>query len=145
MEQSNLNNQELWGGGVWKLYISRALTAWGDRLWSFGLGLLLFKIFPENLTIVAAFGLIDSLASITLGAVIGSWIDASNRLKAAKTFLVVQNLFVAIDCCIFAVYFHWSSEIVEQFGEWIKVYVATNIIKTFKIQDSGCSDSFKTE
>jgi len=124
MEQSNLNNQELWGGGVWKLYISRALTAWGDRLWSFGLGLLLFKIFPENLTIVAAFGLIDSLASITLGAVIGSWIDASNRLKAAKTFLVVQNLFVAIDCCIFAVYFHWSSEIVEQFGEWIKVVIA---------------------
>ena len=86
------------------------------------------RVFPENLTIVAAFGLIDSLASITLGAVIGSWIDASNRLKAAKTFLVVQNLFVAIDCCIFAVYFHWSSEIVEHFGEWIKVSVATNII-----------------
>ena len=23
----------LWKDGAWKLYISRALTAWGDRLW----------------------------------------------------------------------------------------------------------------
>lgn len=30
--------------GMWKLYISRALTAWGDRLWSFGLGLFLLRV-----------------------------------------------------------------------------------------------------
>ena len=30
--------------GLWKLYISRALTAWGDRLWSFGLGLFLLRV-----------------------------------------------------------------------------------------------------
>ena len=30
--------------GLWKLYISRALTAWGDRLWSFGLGLFLLHV-----------------------------------------------------------------------------------------------------
>ena len=30
--------------GLWKLYISRALTAWGDRLWSFGLGLFLIHV-----------------------------------------------------------------------------------------------------
>ena len=30
--------------GLWKLYISRFLTAWGDRMWSFGLGLFLLKV-----------------------------------------------------------------------------------------------------
>ena len=30
--------------GLWKLYISRALTAWGDRLWSFGLDLFLLHV-----------------------------------------------------------------------------------------------------
>ena len=37
--------------GLWKLYISRALTAWGDRLWNFGLGLFLLHVrtvFPVN-------------------------------------------------------------------------------------------------
>ena len=114
----------LWRGGVWKLYISRALTAWGDRLWAFGLGLLLYRIYPDNLTLVAAFGLTDSFVSITLGAAVGNWIDASQRLRAAKTFLVIQNLFVAVDCCIFAVFFHWQLEIIQHFGDWIKVVVA---------------------
>ena len=31
-------------GGLWKLYISRFLTAWGDRMWSFGLGLFLLRV-----------------------------------------------------------------------------------------------------
>ena len=114
----------LWRGGAWKLYISRALTAWGDRLWSFGLGLLLFRIYPENLTLVAAYGLTKCFLSITLGAAIGNWIDGVKRLRAAQTFLVLQNLFVALDCCMFGAYFHWQQEIIENTGEWIKIIVA---------------------
>ena len=34
-------------GGLWKLYISRFLTAWGDRMWSFGLGLFLLRVRNE--------------------------------------------------------------------------------------------------
>ena len=114
----------LWSDGVWKLYISRALTAWGDRLWAFGLGLLLFRIFPDDLTLVAAFGLTNSLISITLGAYIGNWIDSSNRLTAAKLFLLMQNSFVALDCALFAAYFYWQEEIVGQFGDQVKIVVA---------------------
>ena len=47
----------------------------------FGLGLLVFRIYPENLTLVAAFGLIRCLVRITLGASVGSWIDGVKRLR----------------------------------------------------------------
>ena len=129
MTESSEAAYSWWGGGVWKLYISRALTAWGDRLWSFGLSLLLFKIFPENLTLVAAFGLANCVVSITLGAAVGNWIDSSTRLTAAKFFLIIQNSFVALDCSLFAAFFHWEEEIVAHCGDWIKVVVA--IIASF--------------
>ena len=64
----NINDRS----SVWKLYVSRALTSWGDRLWSFGLGLLLFRIYPENLRVIAAYGITNSLVSIISGSVIGS-------------------------------------------------------------------------
>jgi hypothetical protein len=63
------------------LYLSRALTAWGDRLWSFGLGMFLFRIQPENLMLLAGFGLARSLTSILFGAAIGAWIDRTGRLR----------------------------------------------------------------
>ena len=123
-DDSEEKDHGLWKGGLWKLYISRALTAWGDRLWAFGLGLLLFRIYPENLTLVAAFGLIRCFVSITLGALVGNWIDRGERLRAAKTFLVLQNIFVAVNCCIFASYYHWQQPIVE-FSSSMKIVVAT--------------------
>ena len=36
---------------------------------------------------------------------IGAWIDKTSRLRAAKTFLIIQNLFVAICCTILATFF----------------------------------------
>ncbi len=66
------------------LYLSRALTAWGDRLWSFGLGMFLFRIQPENLMLLAGFGLARSLTSILFGAAIGAWIDRTGRLRSVR-------------------------------------------------------------
>jgi len=115
-------------GGFWKLYVSRALTAWGDRLWAFGLGLLLYRIYPADLTVVAGYGLANCVVSIIFGASIGNWIDSSQRLAAAKTFLLVQNISVAVNCCILASYFHWKTEALEYFGSWITAAVAVTSI-----------------
>jgi len=118
-------DQEITAGGAWKLYCSRALTAWGDRLWAFGLGLLLFRIYPEDLSVVSGYGLANSAVSIIFGASIGNWIDSSQRLTAAKTFLIIQNISVALNCCILAAYFHWEAEAVQFFGSWVTPVVAT--------------------
>eukprot|EP00090_Calanus_glacialis_P026523 TRINITY_DN41749_c0_g1_i1.p1 TRINITY_DN41749_c0_g1~~TRINITY_DN41749_c0_g1_i1.p1 ORF type:complete len:515 (-),score=149.24 TRINITY_DN41749_c0_g1_i1:159-1703(-) len=118
-------DQEITAGGAWKLYCSRALTAWGDRLWAFGLGLLLYKIYPEDLSVVSGYGLANSAVSIIFGASIGNWIDSSQRLTAAKTFLIIQNTSVALNCCILAAYFHWEAEAIQHFGSWVTAVVAT--------------------
>jgi len=115
---------EIKGGNAWMLYCSRALTAWGDRLWAFGLGLLLFRIYPENLQLLAAYGFANCTTSILFGASIGNWIDASERFKAAKTFLIIQNLSVALDCALLAAYFNWKVEAIEYFGSWVTFLVA---------------------
>ena len=48
-------------------------------------------------------------------------IDDNHRLKAAKVFLVIQNIFVTLDCCLFASYFYWKQEILDSVGDWIKI------------------------
>ena len=69
---------------IWLLYISRALTAWGDRLWAFGLGMFLFRIQPDSLLLMAGYGLAKSLTSILLDAALGAWIDRTGRLRSVE-------------------------------------------------------------
>ena len=33
----------------WKIYLSRALSAWGDRIWAFSVGIFMNKLAPEIL------------------------------------------------------------------------------------------------
>ena len=66
------------------------------------------KVWPENLLIVAINGLLNSAAAILSGALIGTWIDSTGRLTAAKTFLVVQNISVALACAVLASSFQWA-------------------------------------
>ena len=107
----------IWTRAAWKLYISRGLTAFGDRLWAFGIGLLLFKLYPGNLTLVAGFGLVNCATCILLGAAVGGWIDRTERLRAARILLLIQNLGVAIDCAIFALFYGWEDEVLEVWSE----------------------------
>jgi len=119
-EQEHVGNE----GGLWKLYCSRALTSWGDRLWQFGLGLMIFQLQKENFTLVATYGLSVSAVDILFGASIGNWIDSTSRLKAAKTFLVIQNTLVVFNCALMSAYFHWRLEVVDWLGDWVPHLVA---------------------
>ena len=75
------------GESIWLLYLSRAFTAWGDRLWAFGLGMFLFRIRPESLFLMAGYGLARSLTSILLDAALGAWIDRTGRLRSVFIFI----------------------------------------------------------
>jgi len=110
---------------VWKLYCSRALTAWGDRLWQFGLALMLFNIMPDNFFLVAIYGLVINSVSIFSGAMLGNWIDSSARLRTAQICLIVQNSMVAINCLLMAAFFYWRVEAVAKLGAWVPIIVAT--------------------
>ena len=84
----------------WKIYLSRALSAWGDRIWAFSVGIFMNKLAPENLRVVAIYGFVISISVIIFGALIGNWIDRTKRLFAAKLLLSVQNLSVASACIV---------------------------------------------
>jgi len=85
------------------------MSGWGDRLWAFGAGIFMNLLAPENLRLVAIYGFATSVSVIVFGALIGSWIDNTSRLTAAKTFLAVQNLIVTLCCGILAVFFWFDN------------------------------------
>ncbi len=105
----------------WKIYASRALSAWGDRLWSFGAGIFMVELAPENLRLVSIYGLVLSVSVIVFGAWIGNWIDKSQRLTSAKFFLAVQNLTTAISCIILGLFFGRVGE--ELWPDWLEDFV----------------------
>lgn len=101
----------------WKIYVSRALSAWGDRLWSFGAGVFMVNLAPENLRLVSIYGLVLSVSVIVFGAFIGAWIDKTSRLRSAQVFLAIQNVTTAITCIILGLYFHKSWQ--DQIPSWV--------------------------
>ena len=80
----------------WKIYISRALSAWGDRIWAFAVGIFMNKLAPESLRVVAIYGFVISISVIVFGASIGNWIDRSKRLTSAQVFLALQVKYVHV-------------------------------------------------
>ena len=77
-------------GIPYKMYMSRALSAWGDRMWNFASGLFLMGLMGDDLRLVGIYGFAKCFTVIMLGAVIGNWIDRSNRLISAKIFLALK-------------------------------------------------------
>ena len=97
----------------WKIYISRALSAWGDRIWAFAVGIFMNKLAPESLRVVAIYGFVISISVIIFGAGIGNWIDRNKRLLAAQVFLFIQNLSVALACVIVVGhYLFWEEKVI---------------------------------
>lgn len=116
------------GKGIpWKIYASRALSAWGDRIWDFAGGLFIMDLYPSSLRLVAIYGFVKALSVIFFGAAIGNWIDRSARLTSAKVFLSIQNVAVAVCCVVFAAYF-WKEDWFLGLGDWTTLVVAVIII-----------------
>ena len=103
-------NQVLQEGIPWEIYVSRALSAWGDRIWNFALGIFMNLIAPESLRLAAIQGFVINISVIIFGSFIGNWIDRNRRLLAAKIFLSIQNIAVAIACAVLVVHFTILSE-----------------------------------
>lgn len=101
-------------GIPWQIYLSRALSAWGDRIWDFALGIFMNLICPESLRLAAIQGFMINTSVILFGSAIGNWIDRNKRLYAAKIFLAIQNVAVAIACGILAVHFFILSDMVRK-------------------------------
>ena len=74
-----------------KLYVSRALSAWGSRIWAFSLGVFINKLYPDSLRVVAIYGFVVSVSLIIFGASVGKWIDQNRRWLAAKLCLLVET------------------------------------------------------
>ncbi|XP_033762325.1 solute carrier family 40 member 1-like isoform X2 [Pecten maximus] len=97
----------------WFVYISHFLSAWGDRMWSFGVGIFLVQLEPISLRLVAVYGFANGGAILLLGAIVGDWVDKTARLSAAKWTLVIQNLSVCLCSILVYFVFQYHDEIKE--------------------------------
>ena len=98
----------------WKLYSSRGISAWGDRMWMFAVGLFMVRYFqiknlfcftnsvnggnskfvyllqvelsPGSLKWPAIYGLTQSLTVVFAGSVIGRWVDRTPRWNGLCQF-----------------------------------------------------------
>ncbi|XP_048731277.2 solute carrier family 40 member 1-like isoform X3 [Ostrea edulis] len=87
------------------VFISHFMSAWGDRMWSFGVGLFLISLSPDSLQLPAVHGFSSGGATLLFAGLVGYWVDNTARLTAARVSLVVQNLLVvlcaAVVFCVF--------------------------------------------
>ena len=112
----------------WKFYLSRGLSSWGDRLWTFACGVFMTKLDESaSLRLVGAYGLVLCLSIFVSGAALGNWIDRTGRLKAARVFLAVQNASTAVCCAGLALYFWREEDLLTRWQHWNTV-VALGVI-----------------
>ncbi|KAK3759765.1 hypothetical protein RRG08_041723 [Elysia crispata] len=113
------------------IYFSHLLSAWGDRMWSFGVGLFLIIISPESLLLSAVYGLCMGMSTLLFGSLVGDIVDKAPRLKAAQTALVLQNLFVML-CAVVIYFFLVYREVVVSEGLWA-LYLVYGLIIVISI------------
>ncbi|OQR78691.1 solute carrier family 40 member 1-like, partial [Tropilaelaps mercedesae] len=105
-----------------KLYLSRALSSWGDNMWSFAVGLFYIKLYPDSLRLAAIYGFSASVAIILFGAPIGRWVDKTARLKAAKMSLGFQNATVVLCATFLCMVMMFETQLKSQTDEqWVEV------------------------
>ncbi|XP_070542962.1 solute carrier family 40 member 1-like [Ptychodera flava] len=105
------------------IYSSQSLSAWGDRMWRFAVGLYLVAIEVDSLRLTAVYGLVLGLSALMFGAVIGNWIDANPRLRVVRLCLLIQNSSIIVCACLLGVLIMFQSEIEQVMGG--KLHLAT--------------------
>ena len=73
-----------------KILLGRLLTRSGDQAWDFAVPLVLLQVLPNQLRYAALYYLVIKLATVFLLPSFTQLIDKIDRLKAAKTGLLIQ-------------------------------------------------------
>ena len=83
-----------------RMYYYNVLWCYNVRWWFAG-GLFMLQLDnSSSLQLTAVYGLVLAASVILLGAAVGNWIDKTRRIIAARSFLAVQNLSVALAATI---------------------------------------------
>ncbi|XGW32540.1 hypothetical protein V3C99_017246 [Haemonchus contortus] len=91
------------------------ISALGDRLWMFAIGLFLHQL--GGITWIAIHQLVDSVAKLVLTPVIGSMLDKTNRNKGMQAVLFVNNVAISLSALIF--FFNLSEKYAAE-SNWVK-------------------------
>eukprot|EP00667_Euglena_gracilis_P010071 EG_transcript_10240 len=103
------------------VYVSHALTRWNERMWSFAIGLFLVEVFGGSLLLTALYGFSSGGVVLVFGALLGSWLDRTERLKAARWTLYANK--GAINCCavVLVVLLQFDEWLAHAWGGWLRV------------------------
>nr|DBA25026.1 TPA: hypothetical protein GDO54_012599 [Pyxicephalus adspersus] len=104
------------------VYVSCALSIWGDRMWHFAISVFLIELYGHNLLLTAVFGLVVAGSVLVFGALIGDWIDRKPRNKVAHASLFIQNSSVTACCIVLMLVFSYKNEIEQIWHGWLTVF-----------------------
>lgn len=129
----------------WKVYGAHTLATWGDNMWWFAGGLFMLQLDnSSSLQLTAVYGLVLAASVILLGSAVGNWIDKTRRIIAARSFLAVQNLSVALAATILSVYLYWLQSTTEterdgwaEVNKWLVVVVSISLCAVARLASSG--------
>ncbi|XP_066571673.1 solute carrier family 40 member 1 [Amia ocellicauda] len=115
-------------GPKFLIYVSGALSMWGDRMWHFAISVFLIELYGHNLLLTAVFGLVVAGSVLLLGALIGDWVDRNPRNKVAHASLFIQNISVTICSIVLMLVFSYKQWIEQIWDGWLTVVCYTVVI-----------------
>ena len=109
--------------------------------WWFAGGLYMMQIDTDSLQLTAIYGLVLAATVIILGATVGNWIDRTKRIVAARTFLALQNICVAICAVSLSVYLMTKSDDDDQDWQvtkkWLIMVTSITISAMARLASAG--------
>uniref|UniRef100_A0A8C1TZX3 Solute carrier family 40 member n=1 Tax=Cyprinus carpio TaxID=7962 RepID=A0A8C1TZX3_CYPCA len=115
-------------GPKFLIYVSGALSMWGDRMWHFAISVFLIELYGHNLLLTGIFGLVVAGSVLLLGALIGDWVDRNPRNKVAHASLFIQNISVTVCSIVLMLVFSYKKWIEEIWDGWLTVVCYTVVI-----------------